>query len=64
MDDGVRRRAERLSGPDAGLHVPPGTWTLQYGHTADAALLVLASEPYDPEERMADYLSWLSGVVG
>lgn len=58
MDDGAQRRAVRLSGPDAGLHVPPGIWTLQFGHTADAALLVLASEPYDPEERMADYPSW------
>ncbi|MBP0495317.1 WxcM-like domain-containing protein [Pararoseomonas indoligenes] len=60
VDDGRRRLAVRLSGPEAGLHVPPGTWTLQYGHTPDAALLVLASEPYDPEERMADYLPWLA----
>ncbi|MCR0985789.1 FdtA/QdtA family cupin domain-containing protein [Roseomonas pecuniae] len=59
MDDGRRRLAVRLEGPDTGLHVPPGVWTLQYAHTSDAALLVLASEPYDPEERMADYLSWL-----
>jgi acetyltransferase-like isoleucine patch superfamily enzyme len=55
MDDGRSRHAVRLAGPDAGLHVPPDIWTLQYGHTADAALLVLASEPYDPEERVTDY---------
>ena len=55
VDDGRTRLAVRLSGPEAGLHVPPGTWTLQFGHTADASLLVLASEPFDPSERVADY---------
>ncbi len=56
VDDGrTRRLAVRLSGPEAGLHVPPGVWTLQYGHTPDASLLVLASEPFDPAERVADY---------
>ena len=55
VDDGRARLAVRLSGPEAGLHVPPGVWTLQYGHTHDASLLVLASEPFDPAEREADY---------
>ena len=55
VDDGRTRLAVRLSAPEAGLHVPPGVWTLQYGHTPDASLLVLASEPFDPAEREADY---------
>jgi UDP-2-acetamido-3-amino-2,3-dideoxy-glucuronate N-acetyltransferase len=57
-DDGRTRLAVRLSGPEAGLHVPPGVWTLQYGHTPDASLLVLASEPFDPAERVADYAAF------
>ncbi|MBB5694248.1 WxcM-like domain-containing protein [Muricoccus pecuniae] len=58
MDDGRSRHVLRLSGPDAGLHVPPGVWTLQYGHSTDAALLVLASELYNPGERVAEYLQF------
>ncbi|WP_426954897.1 WxcM-like domain-containing protein [Muricoccus radiodurans] len=58
VDDGRTRMAVRLSGPEAGLHVPPGTWTLQYGHTPDASLLVLASEPFDPAERVSDYAAF------
>lgn len=55
VDDGRTRLAVRLSAPESGLYVPPGVWTLQYGHTPDASLLVLASEPFDPGEREADY---------
>ncbi|HEY8612876.1 MAG TPA: WxcM-like domain-containing protein, partial [Roseomonas sp.] len=63
MDDRRQRCAVRLAGPDTGLHVPPGVWTLQYGHTSDAALLVLASEPYDPEERIAGYAEFRHQVT-
>jgi UDP-2-acetamido-3-amino-2,3-dideoxy-glucuronate N-acetyltransferase len=55
LDDGRLRFAVRLSAPNVGLHVPPWIWSLQYGHTPDASLLVLASEPFDPAERVADY---------
>lgn len=59
MDNGRRRDVVCLSGPDRGLYVPPGIWTLQFGHSPDAALLVLASELYDPSERIADYEGFL-----
>src|SRR6185437_1606844 len=61
LDDGQVRLAVRLSAPEIGLHVPPGIWTLQYGHTPDASLLVLASEPFDPAERAADYEAFRRG---
>ncbi|MBR0666576.1 isomerase [Roseomonas hellenica] len=59
MDNGRQRDMICLSSPDRGLYVPPGIWTLQFGHSADAALLVLASELYDPSERIADYDEFL-----
>jgi UDP-2-acetamido-3-amino-2,3-dideoxy-glucuronate N-acetyltransferase len=55
VDDGRMRLAVRLAAPEVGLHVPPNIWTLQYGHTPDASLLVLASELFDPGERVVDY---------
>jgi UDP-2-acetamido-3-amino-2,3-dideoxy-glucuronate N-acetyltransferase len=59
MDDGRARVVVTLSDTACGLHVPPGVWTLQFGHSADAALLVLASEPHESEERVTDYGTFL-----
>jgi UDP-2-acetamido-3-amino-2,3-dideoxy-glucuronate N-acetyltransferase len=49
-----------LDRPELGLHVPPMLWTTQYKFSADAALLVLASDVYqetdyirDPDEYLA-----------
>lgn len=63
LDDGRTRVVVRLSDTAVGLHVPPLVWTLQFGHTVDAALLVLASEPYAPEESLTDYAGFLAEVT-
>lgn len=55
VDDGHRAFAVRLSAPSIGLYVPPLVWGIQYGHSAEAALLVLASNSYDPKDYAADY---------
>jgi hypothetical protein len=34
-------------------------WCVQYKYTADAALLVLASDPYDPGDYIRDYEQFL-----
>jgi UDP-2-acetamido-3-amino-2,3-dideoxy-glucuronate N-acetyltransferase len=37
------------------LYVPPMVWSMQFGHSNDAVLMVLASEPYDPDDYINDY---------
>lgn len=41
-----------LNRPDLGVHVPPMVWTTEYKYSADAVLLVLASDIY----REGDYI--------
>lgn len=62
LDTGGRRREVRLDDPRYGLHVPPLTWATQYRFTADAVLLVLASEPYDADEYIRDYEEFVALV--
>lgn len=63
LDDGRTRVVVTLSDTAVGLRVPPAVWTLQFGHSAGAALLVLASEPYSPEESLTDYAGFLGAVA-
>ena len=62
-DDGQRRQEFLLDRPDVGLHMPPMTWGTQYRYSADAVLLVLASDPYDPEDYIRDHDQFLSEVT-
>lgn len=55
VDDGVRREEIVLDFPGVGVHVPPMVWAVQYKFSPDAALLVLASESYDPDDYIRDY---------
>jgi UDP-2-acetamido-3-amino-2,3-dideoxy-glucuronate N-acetyltransferase len=54
-DDGSRREEFLLDDPTLGLLVPPMVWAVQYKHSADAVLLVLASDRYDPDDYIRDY---------
>lgn len=54
-DDGARREEFRLDDPTLGLHLPPGIWGVQYRYTAEAMLLVFASEYYDASDYIRDY---------
>lgn len=58
-DDGHRREEFLLDRPNVGLHLPPRTWGIQYGYSAGAVLLVLASEHYDPADYIRDYDEFL-----
>ena len=62
VDDGQRREEFRLDSPRTALHVPPRIWATQYGYSGDAALLVLASDPYDPADYIRDYDEFLAAV--
>ncbi len=55
VDDGRRRLEMTLDSPSLGVYVPPMVWGIQYKYTADAMLLVFASEHYDPSDYIRDY---------
>jgi len=55
VDDGQGRFEVVLNRPTLGLHIPPMVWGTQYKFTADAALLVLASDIYKAEDYIRDY---------
>lgn len=63
VDDGTRREEFLLDDPTLGLHVPPLVWAVQYKHAAEAVLLVLASDRYDPNDYIRDYSEFLN-VIG
>lgn len=58
-DDGTHRQEFLLDGSSRGLYLPPKTWGVQYDYSADAALLVFASHPYDPDDYIRDYERFL-----
>ena len=62
VDDGQNREEFRLESRDMGLLVPPMTWGVQYKYTPDAALLVLASRPYEAHDYIRDYETFLAEV--
>jgi hypothetical protein len=58
-DDGLHREAFLLDSPEKAVYVPPMVWAAQYKHSADAVLLVLASEHYDASDYIRDYAEFL-----
>ena len=48
--------------PAIGVYLPPMTWSVQYDYSSDAALLVLASHPYDARDYVRDYEEFLKLV--
>ncbi|MGN6814982.1 MAG: sugar 3,4-ketoisomerase [Solirubrobacterales bacterium] len=44
----------RLEGPEQAVHVPPRTWVECRDFTADAVLLVLCSNVYDPLDQVGE----------
>jgi UDP-2-acetamido-3-amino-2,3-dideoxy-glucuronate N-acetyltransferase len=60
VDDGTTSEEISLDSPDFGLYLPPMVWAVQYKYSADALLLVFASDPYDPADYIRDYDEFLS----
>jgi len=54
-DDGTHRQEILLDSPEVAVYVPPMVWCVQYKYSADALLLVLASDVYAPEDYIRDY---------
>ena len=63
LDDGTNRDSVELDRPDVGVHIPPMIWASQFHYSADAVLLVLASEPYDSGDYIRDYDEFLREVA-
>jgi len=61
-DDGRTRQEFRLDRPDTGLFMPAMIWGTQYAYSADAVLLVYASEVYDPGDYVRDYDEFLASA--
>lgn len=62
VDDGGASEEIVLDRPNLGLYLPPMIWAVQYKYSADALLLVLASDPYDPADYIRDYNEFRSAV--
>src|SRR3954470_5016601 len=45
----------QLDKPSIGIHLPPMVWGRQSQYSGDAALLVFASEAYDPGDYIPEY---------
>lgn len=58
-DDGVNRQEFVLDNPATGLHIAPMIWGIQYKYSADAVLLVLASDRYNPDSYIREYSEFL-----
>ena len=61
-DDGFNQADFLLDRPTLGIHIPPMTWSVQYRFSADAVLLALCSENYDPADYIRDYAEFLNLV--
>ncbi|WP_299941938.1 WxcM-like domain-containing protein [uncultured Nitratireductor sp.] len=55
VDDGENAREVRLDSPEIGLHIPPMVWGIQYKFSANAVLMVMASDPYDADDYIRSY---------
>lgn len=62
VDDGVIREEIALDSPTVGVYMPPMIWGVQYKFSPDAVLLVLASDPYDPNDYIRDYDEYLAAL--
>lgn len=63
VDDGEHRGEVVLDEPTVGLYVPPRVWASQYRYDENAVLLVLASHPYDPDDYIREYETFLGEVA-
>ena len=61
-DNGRHREEFVLDSPASGLHLPAGVWGIQYKHSADSVLLVLASHGYDSSDYIRSYDEYMDFI--
>jgi UDP-2-acetamido-3-amino-2,3-dideoxy-glucuronate N-acetyltransferase len=59
VDDGTASEEIVLDSPTIGLFLPAMTWAVQYKYSADALLIVFASDHYRAEDYIRDYDEFL-----
>ena len=62
VDDGATRLEIQLDKPNVGIYLAPMVWGRQWQYSSDAALLVFASELYDPGDYIREYDAFLKAV--
>ena len=60
VDDAAHREEFILDKPQEGLHLPAGCWGIQYMHSPDCVLMVLASRGYEADDYIRDYDQFLN----
>jgi UDP-2-acetamido-3-amino-2,3-dideoxy-glucuronate N-acetyltransferase len=55
VDDGTKRAETVLDRPTLGIHIPPMIWSVEYKHSPQTVLMVLASDVYQPDDYIRDY---------
>ncbi|VTU18980.1 WxcM-like domain-containing protein [Variovorax sp. PBL-E5] len=63
-DDGLKREEFKLDKPSVGIYLPAMTWGIQYRYSADAVLLVFASDYYDGADYIRDHAEFLRLKLG
>ena len=64
VDNGTIRELHVLNCPEIGLYIPPMTWASQFHYSTDSVLAVFASHPYDANDYIRDYPTFLQEVKG
>jgi UDP-2-acetamido-3-amino-2,3-dideoxy-glucuronate N-acetyltransferase len=59
VDNGTGREEVLLDSPAIGLHIPSMVWGVQFRHSENAVLLVLASDRYDNDDYIREYDEFL-----
>jgi UDP-2-acetamido-3-amino-2,3-dideoxy-glucuronate N-acetyltransferase len=62
VDDGRHRSEVLLSTPTLGIYIPPMVWGSQFCYESESVLLVFASHPYDPDDYIREYDTFLMEV--
>jgi len=62
VDDGKSSEEIVLDASNLGLYIPPKIWAVQYKYSADALLLVFASDLYDPDDYIRDYDEFIAAL--
>lgn len=63
VDDGQNRIEFLLNRPNLGLLIPEMVWATEYKYSADAILLVLASEIYEETDYIRDYEQYIEELT-
>ena len=60
LNDGHGEQRHHMARSYYGLYVPPMTWRKIDNFSTNSVVLVLSSEPYDPDDYIEDFQEYLS----